>query len=150
MTAPTPRAGTETDQSAPPLLSPRERTIIFVTIAAGMLLASLDQTIVGTALPTIVSDLGGGSHMSWVVTSYLLAQTVSTVLVGKFGDMYGRKTVFATSTIVFITGSFFCGLANSMTMLIVSRAVQGIGAGGLTVTATALIADVIPLRERGK
>ncbi|WP_217575674.1 MDR family MFS transporter [Streptomyces sp. GbtcB7] len=148
--ATSPRTGAQTDQSAPPLLSPRERTVIFVTIAAGMLLASLDQTIVVTALPTIVADLGGGSHMSWVVTSYLLAQTISTVLVGKFGDMYGRKTVFAVSTIVFITGSLFCGLSNSMTMLIASRAVQGIGAGGLTVTATALIADVIPLRERGK
>jgi EmrB/QacA subfamily drug resistance transporter len=152
MTASTtsPRAGTETDQSAPPILSPRERTVIFTTIAAGMLLASLDQTIVGTALPTIAADLGGGSHMSWVVTSYLLAQTVSAVLVGKFGDMYGRKTVFAVSTIVFITGSFLCGLSGGMTMLIASRAVQGIGAGGLMVTATALIADVIPLRERGK
>ncbi|WP_461069969.1 MDR family MFS transporter [Streptomyces pseudoechinosporeus] len=152
MTAPatSPRAGTEPNPSEPPLLSPRERTVVFVTIAAGMLLASLDQTIVGTALPTIVADLGGGSHMSWVVTSYLLAQTVSTVLVGKFGDMYGRKTVFATSTIIFITGSFFCGLSNGMTMLIASRAVQGIGAGGLMVTATALIADVIPLRERGR
>ncbi|MGW5639261.1 MDR family MFS transporter, partial [Streptomyces sp. NPDC003832] len=112
--------------------------------------APTDQTIVGTALPTIVSDLGGASHMSWVVTSYLLAETVATVLVGKFGDMFGRKVVFQVSAIVFITGSFLCGLAGNMTLLIVWRAMQGVGAGGLMVTSMALIADVIPLRERGK
>ncbi|MFF2502729.1 MDR family MFS transporter [Streptomyces sp. NPDC058067] len=116
----------------------------------GMLLAALDQTIVGTALPTIVSDLGGAAHMSWVVTAYLLAETVATVLVGKFGDLFGRKVVFQVSAIVFITGSFLCGLATNMSMLIAWRAVQGVGAGGLMVTAMALIADVIPLRERGK
>ncbi|RII20586.1 Multidrug resistance protein 3 [Streptomyces sp. YIM 130001] len=116
----------------------------------GMLLAALDQTIVGTALPTIVSDLGGGAHMSWVVTAYLLAETVATVLVGKFGDLFGRKVVFQISAIVFITGSFLCGLATNMSLLIAWRALQGIGAGGLMVTSMALIADVIPLRERGK
>ncbi|WP_157032450.1 DHA2 family efflux MFS transporter permease subunit [Kitasatospora cheerisanensis] len=116
----------------------------------GMLLAALDQTIVGTALPTIVADLGGAAHMSWVVTSYLLAETVTTALVGKMGDLFGRKVVFQVSAIVFITGSFLCGLATNMTLLIAWRAVQGIGAGGLMVTSMALIADVIPLRERGK
>ncbi|WP_078892977.1 MDR family MFS transporter [Streptomyces sp. NRRL F-2580] len=116
----------------------------------GVLLAALDQTIVGTALPTIVGDLGGGDHMSWVVTSYLLAETVSTVLVGKFGDLYGRKLIFQISAIVFISGSFLCGLSGNMTFLIVWRGVQGVGAGGLMVTAMALIADVVPLRERGK
>jgi EmrB/QacA subfamily drug resistance transporter len=115
-----------------------------------MLLAALDQTIVGTALPTIVSDLGGAEHMSWVVTSYLLAETVATVLVGKFGDLFGRKVVFQVSAVVFITGSFLCGLATDMPLLILWRAVQGVGAGGLMVTSMALIADVIPLRERGK
>ncbi|MFJ3670008.1 MDR family MFS transporter [Streptomyces sp. NPDC090106] len=134
----------------PPVLSSRQRNIVFVTIMLGMLLAALDQTIVGTALPTIVSDLGGAEHMSWVVTAYLLAETVSTVLVGKFGDLFGRKVVFQVSTVVFITGSFLCGLAGNMTLLIAWRAVQGIGAGGLMVTSMALIADVIPLRERGK
>ncbi|WLW50610.1 MDR family MFS transporter [Streptomyces sp. YU58] len=134
----------------PPVLDKRRRNIVFVTIMLGVLLAALDQTIVGTALPTIVSDLGGAEHMSWVVTSYLLAETVSTVLVGKFGDMFGRKVVFQVSAIVFITGSFLCGLAGNMTLLIVWRAMQGVGAGGLMVTAMALIADVIPLRERGK
>ncbi|MDH6438317.1 EmrB/QacA subfamily drug resistance transporter [Streptomyces sp. SAI-144] len=134
----------------PPVLDPRRRNVVFVTIMLGMLLAALDQTIVGTALPTIVSDLGGAEHMSWVVTSYLLAETVATVLVGKFGDLFGRKVVFQVSAIVFITGSFLCGLASNMSLLISWRAMQGIGAGGLMVTSMALIADVIPLRERGK
>ncbi|MFF4049328.1 MDR family MFS transporter [Streptomyces chartreusis] len=139
-----------TAASQPPVLDKRRRNVVFVTIMLGMLLAALDQTIVGTALPTIVSDLGGAEHMSWVVTAYLLAETVATVLVGKFGDQFGRKLVFQISAIVFITGSFLCGLASNMTMLILWRAMQGVGAGGLMVTAMALIADVIPLRERGK
>ncbi|MFE1585892.1 MDR family MFS transporter [Streptomyces sp. NPDC058737] len=134
----------------PPVLDRRRRNVVFVTIMLGMLLAALDQTIVGTALPTIVSDLGGAEHMSWVVTSYLLAETVATVLVGKFGDLFGRKVVFQVSAVVFITGSFLCGLATDMPLLILWRAVQGVGAGGLMVTSMALIADVIPLRERGK
>ncbi|MER5521661.1 MDR family MFS transporter [Streptomyces sp. NPDC002763] len=138
------------DASQPPVLDARRRNVVFVTIVLGILLAALDQTIVGTALPTIVSDLGGAAHMSWVVTSYLLAETVATVLVGKFGDLFGRKVVFQVSAIVFITGSFLCGLATNMSLLISWRAMQGIGAGGLMVTAMALIADVIPLRERGK
>ncbi|MEU8504026.1 MDR family MFS transporter [Streptomyces brevispora] len=136
--------------AAPPLLDPRRRNIVFATIVLGILLAALDQTIVGTALPTIVSDLGGAAHMSWVVTAYLLAETVATVLVGKFGDLFGRKVIFQLSAIIFITGSFLCGLATNMTLLIVWRGLQGIGAGGLMVTSMALIADVIPLRDRGK
>ncbi|MFF7559225.1 MDR family MFS transporter [Streptomyces pseudovenezuelae] len=143
-------ADTAPPAAGPPVLDARRRNVVFVTIMLGMLLAALDQTIVGTALPTIVSDLGGAEHMSWVVTSYLLAETVATVLVGKFGDLFGRKTVFQVSAIVFITGSFLCGLASNMSLLIVWRAMQGVGAGGLMVTAMALIADVIPLRERGK
>ncbi|MEW2521172.1 MDR family MFS transporter [Actinacidiphila alni] len=138
------------EEVPPPALTVRQRNIVFGTIVLGMLLAALDQTIVGTALPTIVSDLGGAAHMSWVVTSYLLAETVATALVGKFGDLFGRKVVFQISAVVFITGSFLCGLATNMTLLISWRAMQGIGAGGLMVTAMALIADVIPLRERGK
>ncbi|CAM5291839.1 Putative multidrug resistance protein MdtD [Streptomyces tendae] len=98
--------------SQPPVLDTRRRNVVFVTIMLGMLLAALDQTIVGTALPTIVSDLGGADHMSWVVTSYLLAETVATVLAGKFGDLFGRKVVFQVSAIVFITGSFLCGLGH--------------------------------------
>ncbi len=136
--------------SAPPVIDRRRRNVIFGTIMLGVLLAALDQTIVGTALPTIVGDLGGGDHMAWVVTAYLLAETVATVLVGKFGDLFGRKLIFQISAIVFISGSFLCGLSPNMTFLILWRGVQGIGAGGLMVTAMALIADVVPLRERGK
>ncbi|MEU3756708.1 MDR family MFS transporter [Streptomyces olivoreticuli] len=138
------------EPAAPPVLSRRRINLVFVTIVLGMLLAALDQTIVSTALPTIVADLGGGGHMAWVVTAYLLAETVSTVLVGKFGDLFGRKVVFQLSAVVFVGGSVFAGAANSMLMLIAARALQGIGGGGLMVTAMALIADVIPLRERGK
>ncbi|WP_308368606.1 MDR family MFS transporter [Streptomyces sp. ISL-36] len=143
-TGPAPRV------AEPPVLDSRRRNIVFGTIMLGVLLAALDQTIVGTALPTIVSDLGGAAHMSWVVTAYLLAETVATVLVGKFGDLFGRKVIFQISAIVFITGSFLCGLAANMTLLILWRGLQGIGAGGLMVTSMALIADVIPLRDRGK
>ncbi|MFE0043220.1 MDR family MFS transporter [Streptomyces albireticuli] len=136
--------------ATPPELSRRRINLVFVTIVLGMLLAALDQTIVSTALPTIVADLGGGGHMGWVVTAYLLAETVSTVLVGKFGDLFGRKVIFQLSAVVFVGGSVFAGAAGSMLMLIAARALQGIGGGGLMVTAMALIADVIPLRERGK
>lgn len=135
---------------APRILTGRARTIAFATIALGMLLAALDSTIVATALPTIVGDLGGGTHVSWVVTAYLLAQTAVTAVVGKLGDQFGRKLVFQLSVTVFIVGSAMCGLAQGMTWLIMSRSIQGLGAGGLTVTAAALIADIIPLRERGK
>ncbi|MFJ3882283.1 DHA2 family efflux MFS transporter permease subunit [Streptomyces sp. NPDC090077] len=134
----------------PPVLDRRRRNVVFGTIMLGVLLAALDQTIVGTALPTIVADLGGAAHMAWVVTAYLLAETVATVLVGKFGDLFGRKIIFQISAVIFITGSFLCGLAGNMTMLILWRGLQGIGAGGLMVTSMALIADVVPLRERGK
>ncbi|GGT63277.1 MDR family MFS transporter [Streptomyces purpureus] len=143
-------AAPQSAPAAPPVLDARRRNVVFGTIMLGVLLAALDQTIVGTALPTIVSDLGGAAHMSWVVTAYLLAETVTTVLVGKFGDLFGRKVIFQVSAIIFITGSFLCGLASNMTLLIAWRALQGVGAGGLMVTSMALIADVIPLRERGK
>src|SRR6478672_7018620 len=131
-------------------LDRRRMNLVFVTILVGMLLAALDQTIVSTALPTIVGDLGGAGHLSWVVSSYLLADTIATVLGGKFGDQFGRKRIFQWSAALFVLASAACGLATSMTWLIAWRAVQGFGAGFLMVTATAVIADVIPLRERGK
>ena len=140
----------ETAELAAPDLSRRQMNVLFATIALGMLLAALDQTIVATALPTIVGDLGGGAHVSWVVTSYLITNTIATVLAGKFGDLFGRKRVFQISTALFVIASGLCGLANSITWLVAWRAVQGVGAGGLMVTAMALIADIIPLRERGK
>jgi EmrB/QacA subfamily drug resistance transporter len=135
------------------IASPADRgdtTLVFITVVLGMLLAALDTTIVATALPTIVADLGGAGHMAWVVTAYMLAEAVSTVLAGKLGDLFGRKRIFQASAIIFVTGSAIAGIANSMAILIVARAIQGFGAGALMVTAMALIADVIPLRERGK
>ncbi|OBH35766.1 MFS transporter [Mycobacterium sp. E342] len=128
----------------------RRRNFIFVAVLLGMLMAALDQTIVATALPTIVANLGGAGHQSWVVTSYLLASTVSTALVGKFGDLFGRKRVFQSAVVFFVAGSVLCGLSSSMGMLVASRALQGIGGGGLMVTAMALIGEVIPLRDRGR
>ncbi|WP_033287906.1 MDR family MFS transporter [Amycolatopsis jejuensis] len=138
------------DDAVPPVLSRRKVHAVFGAVLLGMLLAALDQTIVGTALPTIVGELGGQGHLSWVVTAYLLAETIMTVVVGKLGDLFGRKRMFQLSVVIFGVGSFFCGFADSMTWLIIWRAVQGLGGGGLMVTSTALIADVVPLRERGK
>ncbi|MCV7259092.1 MDR family MFS transporter [Mycobacterium shimoidei] len=132
------------------LVSTQRRNLIFLAIMLGMLLAALDQTIVATALPTIVADLGGAGHQSWVVTSYLLASTIVTALVGKLGDLFGRKAVFLSAIVFFVVGSVLCGLSRSMVMLVLARAVQGVGGGGLTVTAIALIGEVIPLRERGR
>ncbi|WP_237047850.1 MDR family MFS transporter [Lentzea guizhouensis] len=133
-----------------PEIDTRRRNLVVAAVLLAMLLAALDQTIVSTALPTMVADLGGGAHLSWVVTSYLLAETIMTVLIGKFGDLYGRKKMFLISVVLFLVGSFFAGWSESMGMLIAFRAVQGLGAGGLMVTSTAIIADVVPLRERGK
>ena len=116
----------------------------------GMFLAALDQTIVSTALPTIVGDLGGLNHLSWVVTAYLLASTVSTPIYGKLGDMYGRKPVFLAAIIIFLVGSMLAGLSQSMGELIGFRFLQGVGAGGLMVSAQAIIADIVPPRQRGR
>jgi EmrB/QacA subfamily drug resistance transporter len=116
----------------------------------GMFLAALDGTIVATALPTIVGDLGGLESLSWVVTAYLLAQTVVTPLYGKFGDIYGRKTLFQAAITIFLVGSALCGIAGSIGQLIAFRALQGLGAGGLVVLAQAIIADVVSPRERGR
>ena len=127
-----------------------EVALVFAGVMLGMLLAALDQTIVSTALPTIVSDLGGANHISWVVTSYLLASTALTPLWGKLGDQFGRKRVFQTAIVVFLIGSALCGLSQNMGELIASRALQGVGGGGLMVLAMALIADVVPPRDRGK
>lgn len=124
--------------------------LIIIALMLGMLLASLDQTIVSTALPTIVSDLGGLEQLSWVVTGYLLASTVSTPLWGKLGDQYGRKILFLTAIAIFLAGSALCGLSQNMTQLIVFRAIQGLGGGGLMVLAQAIVGDVVPVRERGR
>jgi EmrB/QacA subfamily drug resistance transporter len=131
-------------------LTGRALRTVFAALMLGMFLAALDQTIVSTALPTIVGDLGGLSHLSWVVTSYLLASTISTPLYGKFGDTMGRKPVFLAAILIFLAGSMLAGLSQSMDELIGFRALQGMGAGGLMVGAQAIIADIVPPRERGR
>jgi EmrB/QacA subfamily drug resistance transporter len=128
----------------------RALATVFGALMLGMFLAALDQTIVSTALPTIVGDLGGIDHLSWVVTSYLLASTASTPLYGKLGDMYGRKPVFLAAILIFLAGSLLSGLSRSMGELIAFRGLQGVGAGGLMVGAQAIIADIVPPRERGR
>src|SRR4051794_41198294 len=115
-----------------------------------MLLAALDQTIVATALPTIVGELGGLEHLSWVTSAYLLAVTAVTPLYGKLGDLYGRKRVLQSAVVLFLFGSALCGLAQSMDMLIAFRAVQGLGAGGLLVLTQAVIRDIVTPRDPGK
>jgi EmrB/QacA subfamily drug resistance transporter len=131
---------------------PDSRRVLVVTsgLLLVMLLASLDQTIVSTALPTIVGDLGGLEHISWVVTAYLLAITAVTPLYGKLGDLYGRKVVLQGALVLFLIGSALCGLAQGMTELIVFRAIQGLGGGGLMVSAQAAIGDVVAPSQRGR
>jgi EmrB/QacA subfamily drug resistance transporter len=131
-------------------LSHRQILIVLGGLMAGMFLAALDMSIVGTALPRIVSDLGGLNHLSWVVTAYLLTSTASTPLWGKISDLYGRRPMFQTAITVFVAGSVLSALADSMPMLIGGRAIQGIGAGGLMALALSIIGDVIPPRERGR
>jgi EmrB/QacA subfamily drug resistance transporter len=136
--------------ASPPRLSHRQITLSFIGLMLGMLLAAIDQTIVATALPTIVGDLGGLDHLAWVVTAYLLTETVSTPLWGKLGDLYGRKRLFQGAILVFMAGSVLAGVAPSMVLLIVFRGVQGVGAGGLIVLAQSIIADIVSPRERGR
>jgi EmrB/QacA subfamily drug resistance transporter len=131
-------------------LTHRQILVVFSGLMAGMLLAALDQTIVSTALPTIVGDLGGLNRLAWVVTAYILASTISTPLYGKLGDLYGRKRLFQAAIVIFLVGSVLCGLAQNMLELIGFRALQGLGAGGLMVGAFAIIGDVVSPRERGR
>ncbi|MCM2580372.1 MDR family MFS transporter [Streptomyces meridianus] len=128
----------------------RSVRVVLLALMIAMLLAMLDNMIVGTAMPTIVGDLGGLAHLSWVVTSYTLATAASTPLWGKLGDMYGRKGIFLTSIVIFLIGSALSGMSETMGQLIAFRAVQGLGAGGLMVGVMAIIGDLIPPRERGK
>lgn len=124
--------------------------LVIASVGLLLLLAALDQTIVSTALPTIVTDLGGLDHLSWVVTAYILSSTVVAPLYGKLGDLYGRRVMVFVSVGLFILGSALCGLAGSMGFLIFARTVQGLGGGGLFVLALTVVGDVIPPRERGK
>jgi EmrB/QacA subfamily drug resistance transporter len=150
VTAATAPATTAPAIAPPPALTQREIRFIFGGLVLAMLLAALDSTIVATALPTIVGELGGLSHLSWVVTAYLLAQTVVTPLYGKLGDLYGRKGILQIGIVVFLVGSALCGVAQTMTQLIAFRFLQGLGGGGLAVTTMAVVGDIIPPRERGR
>lgn len=138
------------DPSEHQYLSHKQILTVMFGIMSGMFLAALDQSIVGVALPRITSELGGLEHLAWVVTAYLLASTSTTPLWGKISDLYGRKKIFQTAIVIFLIGSVLCGAAQDMPQLIIFRAIQGIGGGGLMSIALAIIGDVIPPRERGK
>jgi len=128
----------------------RQIMVVLSGLMLGMLLAALDQTIVSTALPTIVGDLGGLNQLSWVVTAYLLTSTAATPLYGKISDLYGRRPVYIFAIVVFVAGSMLAGLSQSMWQLVATRAMQGLGAGGLMALTFAIIGDIIPPRERGR
>jgi MFS family permease len=123
---------------------------VLAALVLVLLLAVLDQTIVAIALPVIVRELGELSHLSWIVTAYLLASTIVAPLYGKLGDMYGRKIVLQTAIVIFLVGSVLCGLSQSTMQLVFARGLQGIGGGGLIVTVMALVGDLVPPRERGR
>jgi EmrB/QacA subfamily drug resistance transporter len=151
--APAPRqsAAAESTAAAPATEERGQKLlVIYGALMLAMLLAALDQTIVSTALPTIVNDLGGLSHLSWVVTAYLLASTATTQVWGKLGDQYGRKYLFLGAIVIFLIGSALCGQARNMGELIAFRALQGVGGGGLLVLTQAIIGDIVPARQRGK
>jgi EmrB/QacA subfamily drug resistance transporter len=131
-------------------LAPREVMIVLPGLLLAILLAMLDNLIVSTALPRIVGDLGGVAHLSWVVTAYILASTITTPFYGKLGDMYGRKSFFIAAILIFLAGSALSGLSQTMAELIAFRAIQGLGAGGLMVGAMATLGDIVAPRERGK
>ncbi|HEV3373015.1 MAG TPA: MDR family MFS transporter [Xanthobacteraceae bacterium] len=133
-----------------PSMDARELRLVFGGLMLSLVLAALDQNIVATALPRIVSDLGGLAHLSWVVTAFLVASTMTTPLYGKLSDIYGRKPAFFASITIFLAGSALCGLSGGMTELIVFRAVQGLGAGGLIVLAQTVVADLVSPRDRGR
>ncbi len=148
-------SGQEGAAAAPPggegtFLTHRQIMVLLPGLLMTMLLAMLDQLVVGTALPRIVGDLGGATHLSWVVTAYVLASTITTPFYGKLGDMYGRKKFFIAAIAIFLAGSVLSGLSSSMAELITFRAIQGLGAGGLIVGAMATIGEIVPPRERGK
>src|SRR5437868_12062815 len=138
------------NQTGPVAIGHRQVLVAFSGLVLAMLLAALDSTIVSTALPTIVGQLGGLERLAWVVTAYLLAQTVVTPVYGKLGDLYGRRIVMQSAIVVFLVGSALCGISRNMTQLIVFRGIQGLGGGGLIVTTMAIVGDLVPPRERGR
>jgi EmrB/QacA subfamily drug resistance transporter len=144
------KTGGAPGRGEPAYLSHRQVMILIPGLLMAMLLAMLDQLVVGTALPRIVGDLGGATHLSWVVTAYILASTITTPFYGKLGDMYGRKKFFVAAITIFLVGSALSGLSQSMAELITFRAIQGLGAGGLMVGSIATVSEIVPPRERGK
>ena len=140
-----PAAGT-----LPPLIDPERRAAVLSSLMLVLFLAALDSAIVATALPTIVGELGGLSHLSWVVTAYLVAQTIVTPLYGKLGDLYGRKRILQIATLIFLAGSALCGLAQTLPQLILFRGLQGLGGGGIIVSTQASLGDIVPARDRGR
>lgn len=132
------------------VMNPKEIKLVMLALMSSLLLAALDQTIVASALPTIVSDLGSAGKLSWVITSYLLASIAVMPLYGKIGDLYGRKKILLLAIALFLAGSMLCGISNSLFTLVLARVVQGLGAGGLFPLITATIADIIPLKNRAK
>jgi EmrB/QacA subfamily drug resistance transporter len=131
-------------------LSRRETLIVVAGLMVGLSLSALDGTIVATALPTMVGDLGGLEHLSWVVTSYLLASTAATPLFGRLSDLYGRRRLFQVAIVIFIVVSMLAGISQTMLQLILTRGLQGIGGGGVMAMCFSIIGDIIPARERGR
>ena len=144
-------AAVSTKPAAEPLLLTQKRIwIIFSALIAGMLLSSLDQTIVSTAMPTIVGKLGGVEHQAWITTAYLLATTIVMPIYGKFGDVLGRRNLFLIAIALFTLASVGCAFATDFWGFVVFRAIQGLGGGGLMILSQAIIADIVPAKERGK
>ena len=144
---------TDTTTTSPPVATTAEKNnipLVFTVLVLGMLIVSLGQMIFSTALPTIVADLGGLDKMSWVITAYLLTMTIGLPIYGKLGDQIGRKPLFLAAIILFLSGSVIGAMSPNIDLLIASRAIQGLGGGGLMVLSQAIIADVVPARERGR
>ncbi|HLL50582.1 MAG TPA: MDR family MFS transporter [Thermomicrobiales bacterium] len=147
---PRPQTIAEAGSNEPQYLSHQQIVVVLFGLMAGVMLAALDQSIVGTALPRIVSELGGLDKLAWVVTAYLLTATAATPLWGKISDLYGRRPIFQAAILIFLIGSVLCGLSQNLLQLIAFRAIQGIGGGGLMAIAFSIIGDIIPPRERGR
>src|SRR6185312_15634392 len=145
-----PRMSTLSKAAEPLLLTQKRIWIIFSALIAGMLLSSLDQTIVSTAMPTIVGKLGGVEHQTWITTAYLLAVTIVMPVYGKFGDILGRRNLFLAAIAIFTLASIGCAFATDFWGFVVFRAIQGLGGGGLMILSQAIIADIVPANERGK
>src|SRR3954447_19172335 len=135
--------------AAPPALTHRRVVLAYCALMLGLVLASLDETILAVAMPTIAGEFGGLDHLAWVVTAYVAAATMAVPIYGKLGDVYGRKPLFQAAILIFLVGSLLCALCQNLTELIAFRVVQGFGAGGLIVGSQAITGDLVPPRQRG-